>query len=243
MAGFGFPSQPVAPTAGAVRPAAPSEQHAPQNNQFAKLMQSPEVKAALLQFGISMLNPRSGNTLAEIGRSLGQGAAAAGRVPMIQQQREQESLKAQREAEKHEFERRRVETTEAGERRRSKMAGTKGGSKGLTSMFSKTPSLTAFMRDASKAAAEHDSQWGDVDNPKTFLDFENDPEWRAKVEQSYRASINGSSADTGAASSAPAPSGPAAGGIPSPKSMEEYNALPSGTVFINPADGRKMRKP
>jgi hypothetical protein len=38
--------------------------------------------------------------------------------------------------------------------------------------------------------------------------------------------------------------GPAAGGrVASPKTDEEYNALPSGAVFIDPADGKQYRKP
>lgn len=37
---------------------------------------------------------------------------------------------------------------------------------------------------------------------------------------------------------------PAAGGqVPSPKTDDEYNALPSGALFIDPADGKQYRKP
>jgi hypothetical protein len=39
---------------------------------------------------------------------------------------------------------------------------------------------------------------------------------------------------------APAPLAPA--GDPMPRSQEEFDALPSGTWFINPADGRRMKK-
>lgn len=33
-----------------------------------------------------------------------------------------------------------------------------------------------------------------------------------------------------------------AGGLPSPRTQEEFDALPAGTEFINPADGRRYRK-
>jgi hypothetical protein len=62
----------------------------------------PDVRAALIQFGIGMLQPRqAGQTFAgQVGQSIGQGAAAAGRVAEFQRliardQREQQRLDQQ----------------------------------------------------------------------------------------------------------------------------------------------------
>jgi hypothetical protein len=73
-------------------------------SEWKTFLDQPENRAALLQFGISMLNPQGGNLGANIGTAIGQGAEARDRAlagqaeqaAAVQKGRESEALIAQR---------------------------------------------------------------------------------------------------------------------------------------------------
>ena len=198
MAGFGFfgpqaatPTVPTqAPAAPVVRPAAPTEMQ--QSSGFTEILKAPEVQAALIQFGINMLQPTYGGFGAQIGRSLGAAGAAAGRAAGQKQEREAREAAARREFEVEErnygLAKRRTEATEK-----------RAGGRGLSSLFSKAKPFPEWVTGMAKD--EQESSFGEV----KATDLLNDEAWLAQQRQVYER-IHGNAGGEAAAAPASKPS-------------------------------------
>lgn len=225
MAIFGFgppaqtpvPGQPVAQPA--IRAAPPTEMQ--QSSNFTEVLKAPEVQAALIQFGINMLNPTYGGFGSNIGRSLGAAGAAAGRAAGQKAEREAAARQAQMKEREFGLAERRTVATEKRENRLSR-----GG--GLTSMFSKPKPFSEWVTSLAQKQQE------DSFNEIKAEDLLANPNWVNQQRQVWESLQQGGGGSTGG--------GVVPGGPARITSREEFDALPSGALFVNPADGTVKRK-
>jgi hypothetical protein len=208
--------QPVTP---AVRSTPPTEMQ--QSSGFTEVLKQPEVQAALIQFGINMLQPTYSGFGGQLGRSIGAAGAAAGRAAGQRGQAAEEARKREIENLKLGFEERRVSASE----KRANRTG------GLTSMFSKPKSFPEFLQR--QAELETSNQFDVSAN-----ELMNDEGWRQQQYQLWlETNRQGAAGLEG--------TGQSGGVTPSAAritSQEQFDALPSGALFINPATGTVMRK-
>ncbi len=211
--------QPVQPT---TRSVPPTEMQ--QSSGFTEVLKQPEVQAALIQFGINMLNPTYDGFGGQLGRSIGAAGAAAGRASGQKQERAESER------------RRRIEEAELGLRERQVSAGERrenrlSQGRGLTSLFSKPKPFSEWVTQLAQKQQE------DSFNEIRAEDLLANSEWvnqqRQIWEQLNQGSLGGGGGQTG---------GGVAPGPARITSQEQFDALPSGAMFVNPADGKVMRK-
>lgn len=172
MAGLGWNTRPPAgqPAQPATRSVPPTEMQ--QSSGFTEVLKQPEVQAALIQFGINMMQPSYSGFGGQLGQSIGQAGAAAGRAAgQKQEAAEKDRLRRIQEAELGLTER----TVAAREQRESRLS--RGG--GLTSMFSRPKPFSEWLPKQAEIA----TGGGLNGDPQALMV---DPEWRAEQLQLWR---------------------------------------------------------
>lgn len=184
-AGIGYPAPGGMGQPPAEQPQARNApQPQPQSGGFTDALKQPEVQAALLQFGINMMQPTYSGFGGQLGQSLGQAGAAAGRASAQKAEREAAASRAEMEERKFGLASRRTKAVEDREKRLS------GSGRGLSSLFTKPKSFQQFAFDLAKAEAENvmSESYGE----RSVADIMADPTFQQRALQAWQTYSAGS---------------------------------------------------
>lgn len=174
---FGFNTRPPAgqPQMPPVRSAPPTEMQ--QSSGFTEVLKQPEVQAALIQFGINMLNPTYDGFGGQLGRSIGAAGAAAGRAVGQRAEREEEARRRDLQEREYGLAERRTRVGEKQEERLNRFGSAPG--RGLQSMFTKPKPFSAWITDMAQ------KRQADSFNEILAEDLLADPAWVAQQRQIF----------------------------------------------------------